>query len=125
MRISSLAAALRVEVRRFLVVCAVVFALIALAFAGSTPAQPVVEAPDAPTRAGDQFFVTVEVVNRGDEAAAEVQVQAELTIHGETSTAEQVVDFLGRGESRRLTFVFDDDPADGELVTRVVSFAEP
>jgi uncharacterized protein (TIGR02588 family) len=108
-----------------LVLGIVVITLIALAFSGSDPAEPVVEVRGAVTQVGDQYFVPVDVVNRGDRAAAEVQVQAELTIDGETNTADQVVDFLGKSESRRLTFVFDDDPADGELVTRVVSFAEP
>jgi uncharacterized protein (TIGR02588 family) len=108
-----------------LVLGIVVVALVALAFSGSAPAEPVVEGDGDVTQMGDQFFVPVEVVNRGDEAAEQVQVQAELTIADQTQTADQVVDFLGAGESRRLTFVFDDDPAGGELVTRVVSFAEP
>jgi uncharacterized protein (TIGR02588 family) len=99
--------------------------LVALAFSGSDPAEPVVEATGEVTETGRRFFVPAEVVNHGDQAAAAVQVQAELTIDGRTSTADQVVDFLGKGESRRLTFVFDDDPAGGELVLRVVSFAEP
>lgn len=108
-----------------LVLAIVVVTLVALAFSGSAPAEPVVEADAGVTEMGGQFFVPVEVVNRGDDAAEQVQVQAELTIGDQTQTADQVVDFLGAGESRRLTFVFDDNPADGELVTRVVSFAEP
>jgi uncharacterized protein (TIGR02588 family) len=36
-----------------------------------------------------------------------------------------VVDFLGGGESQKLTFVFSDDPADGELVISVTGYAEP
>ncbi len=108
-----------------LVLGVVVVTLIVFAFSGSGPAEPVVDTGGEVTQVGAQFFVPAEVTNRGDEAAAQVQVQAELTIAGETITAEQVVDFLGPGESHRLTFVFDADPAQGELVTRVVSFAEP
>ena len=108
-----------------LVLGVVVVTLIVFSFSGSDPAEPVVESGGEVTQVGAQFFVPVAVANRGDEAAAQVQVQSELTIAGETVTAEQVVDFLGRGESRQLTFVFDDDPAEGELVTRVISFAAP
>jgi uncharacterized protein (TIGR02588 family) len=108
-----------------LVLGIVVVTLIAFTFAGSDPAEPVLEMGGAVSQVGDRFFVPVDVNNQGDAAAADVQIQVELTVAGKTTTGEQVVDFLGRGESRRLTFVFDDDPAAGDLVTRVVSFAEP
>jgi uncharacterized protein (TIGR02588 family) len=108
-----------------LILLAIVTALIVVAFQGSNPAAPVAEAPGAVRQVGEQFFVPVEIVNEGDESAAQVQVQAELTIGGTTSTSDQVIDFLGRGERRQLTFVFDDDPAGGELAIGVVSFAAP
>jgi uncharacterized protein (TIGR02588 family) len=107
-----------------LILVAVVGALVAIAFQGSDPAQPDVE-PGAVAQVGDRYLVAVEVVNRGDAGAAQIQVQAELTLGDSTVTADQVVDFLGRHETRTVTFVFDDDPAEGELVIRVVSFAEP
>jgi hypothetical protein len=53
------------------------------------------------------------------------KVVAELTIDGATSSGDQVVDFLGGGESQELTFVFADDPADGELVINVTGYAKP
>jgi uncharacterized protein (TIGR02588 family) len=108
-----------------LVLLAIVAALIVLAFQGSDPAAPVARAPGAVRQVGEQFFVPVEIVNEGDASAGQVQVQAELTIGGTTSSADQVIDFLGRGERRGLTFVFEDDPRSGELVVGVVSFAEP
>jgi uncharacterized protein (TIGR02588 family) len=108
-----------------LILVAIVGALVAIAFQGSGPARPAVDPPGAVTLVGDRFYVPVDVVNHGDAGAAQVQVQAELTTGDTTTSADQVVDFLGRGETRRLTFVFDTDPADGELVVRVVSFAEP
>jgi uncharacterized protein (TIGR02588 family) len=108
-----------------LVLLAIVAALIVLAFQGSDPAAPVAETPGAVRQVGERFFVPVQIVNDGDESAAQVQVQAELTIGGTTSTGEQVIDFLGRGERRQLTFVFEDDPGAGELAIGVVSFAEP
>ena len=103
----------------------IVIVLLVLAFQGSDPAAPVAEPPGAVRQVGEQFFVPVEVDERGDEGAAQVQVQAELTIGGETSSADQVIDFLGRGETRALTFVFEHDPAGGELAIGVVSFAAP
>jgi len=108
-----------------LILFAIVAALIVLALQGSDPAAPVAEAPGTVRPVGEQFLVPVEIVNEGDESAAQVQVQAELTIGGTTSTSDQVIDFLGRGERHELTFVFDDDPAGGELTIGVVSFAAP
>jgi uncharacterized protein (TIGR02588 family) len=108
-----------------LVLLAIIVALIVLAFQGSDPAAPVAETPGAVRHVGEQFLVPVEIVNEGDESAAQVQVQAELTIGGTTTAADQVIDFLGRGERRQLTFVFEDDPGGGELAVGVVSFAEP
>ena len=72
-----------------------------------------------------QYFVPVEIVNRGDLAAAQVQVVAELTIGGNTISSDQVVDFLGGGETQGLTFIFADDPAEGDLTITVAGFAEP
>ena len=108
-----------------LILGAVVIVLVVLAFQSAAPAEPVAEPPGAVRQLGNQFFVPVEVENRGDKGAAQVQVLAELTIDGETVSADQVIDFLGTGETQALTFVFADDPAAGELVVNVVGFAEP
>ncbi len=108
-----------------LILGTVVIVLLVLAFQSAAPAEPVAEPPGAVRQLGDQFFVPVEVENRGDKGAAQVQVLAELTIDGETVSADQVIDFLGTGETQALTFVFADDPAAGELVVNVVGFAEP
>ena len=36
-----------------------------------------------------------------------------------------LVDFLAGGADERLVFVFEDDPADGDLTVAVTSYAEP
>jgi uncharacterized protein (TIGR02588 family) len=72
-----------------------------------------------------RYFVPVTVVNKGDKTAADVQVLAELTIDGETTEGDQTLEFLAGDEEEDLTFAFDDDPAEGELVISVRGFATP
>jgi uncharacterized protein (TIGR02588 family) len=107
-----------------LVLAVVVALAVAPLFGTSAPARPVVQTTTT-SRAGGQHHVTVEVENRGDETAANVQVTASLMIDGETVEAEQTVDFLAGSEVEELVFVFADDPAEGELTVAVGSFAPP
>ena len=107
------------------IVAVVVGVLVVLAFQTADPASPAADPPGPARQVAEQFFVPVDIVNHGDLAAAEIQVVAELTIDGATSSADQVVDFLGGGERQELTFVFSDDPAGGELVISVTGYAEP
>ena len=107
------------------ILAVVVGVLVVLAFRTADPANPAADAPLPTEEVDGQFRVPVDIVNHGDLAAAEVQVVAELTIGDTTTTGDQVVDFLGGGESQRLTFVFADNPADGELVITVTGYAEP
>lgn len=74
---------------------------------------------------GGAFHVEVTVRNRGDATASNVQVSAELTVDGATTSGDQVVDFVSGGEDESLTFVFTEDPGDGELTVEVTGFAEP
>jgi uncharacterized protein (TIGR02588 family) len=107
------------------ILAVVVGVLVALAFRTADPATPAADQPGPARQVGEQFFVPVDIVNHGDLGASEVQVVAELTIDGDTSSGDQVVDFLGGGERQQLTFVFADDPADGELEITVTGYAEP
>lgn len=75
-------------------------------------------------RAG-QFLVPVTVTNTGDEAAEAVQVLVTLEIDGEVTEGDQTVDFLSGDDEAELVFVFDEDPADGELTVQVTGFAIP
>lgn len=103
----------------------VVAALVGLAFRTSDPAAPAAKEPGPVRKVDGRYFVPVDIVNNGDEAAAEVQVSAELVVDGVTTTGGQVIDFLGGGEMQSLTFAFGDDPAGGKLTIDVTAFAAP
>lgn len=108
------------------VVLAIVVALLTLEMRGAeAPAAPVAEWAGAPIEQPDGFHVPVEVRNDGDQAAADVQVIATLTIDGEDTEGELTVDFLAGGATDELVFVFPEDPGDGELELRVASFSSP
>lgn len=108
-----------------LLLAVVVGLLVWLAFQTDSPAAPAAGRPGPVREAQGQFYVPVEVTNHGDQAAAEVQVVAELTVGETTVTGDQVIDFLGGGESQQLTFAFADDPASGELTVLVTGFSDP
>jgi uncharacterized protein (TIGR02588 family) len=107
------------------VVLAVLVVLIALQIGNDRPAAPVATLVGGARAVGDLHHVDVRLTNDGDDTAANVQVSAELVIDGEATTADQTVDFLAGGEDEELVFVFEDDPANGELTISVASFAEP
>ncbi len=88
------------------------------------PAAPVAEL-DGQHEEHGFHHVDVVVTNHGDETAANVQVTAELTIDGEVTEADQMIDFLAGGEEEELVFIFEDDPADGELRVSVSGFGVP
>lgn len=105
-------------------VLAVLVALIALQPFDQAPPSPVAEVVSHHEVDGFHH-VEVAVTNHGEETAANVQVTAELTIDGETTSADQTIDFLAGDESDDLVFVFEDDPADGELTVAVSGFGLP
>jgi len=90
-----------------------------------SPAQPVAKIVGEPRRAGDQFIVTVEVTNEGDETAVEVQVQAELVLGEETLEGDQTLELLPGSATEEVEIVLPEDPAGGELTARVTSFQNP
>lgn len=72
------------------------------------------------------YYLPVIVRNVGDPTVEEVLIQAELdTGAGEPETAQFTVNFLAGGERVKGTFVFQHDPAEGDLTARVISFQEP
>lgn len=89
------------------------------------PAQPVAEIAEVLVGSDGSRHVLVDVTNQGDLAAAGVQVSASLTIGGEEQTGDQTIDFLGAGEQQTVVFVFDTDPATGDLQVAVTSYAVP
>lgn len=111
----------------FAIALAVVLAVvgaIASQVSSTAPPAPVVEVGDVEERGG-RFVVPVEVVNRGDRTAQDVQVTATLTLDDGEVTSDHLVDFLAGGERSELEFVFEEDPADGELDVVVGGYALP
>ena len=104
---------------------AIVAVIIALWVRGEDPAQVAVHQDGVRTASNGTYLVDASVTNEGDVTAANVQVMATLTIGDTTEEAEQVVDFVAGGEEEALVFVFQDDPAEGELELVVASFADP
>jgi len=107
------------------VLLTVVGLIVAQMFGATAPPDPVAEIRLPYRVEAASFHVTVEVSNRGGETAANVQVAATLEMGGETTTAEQTVDFLAGDATQDLVFVFDDDPADGTLTVSVSSYSLP
>lgn len=106
-------------------VLAVIVGLIAVQIpGGDEPAAPVVTVAGV-REVRSTFHVDVVVENDGERTAANVQVTAELTVGSDTFSGDQTIDFLSGGERADLTFVFADDPADGELRVVVSGYAEP
>lgn len=90
----------------------------------AAPAAPAATVSKIGERDG-RFFVTVEVENRGGRTAENVQVVATLVIGEDETEGDQVVDFLAGSEMEEVEFVFDDDPATGELTVSVTGYLVP
>ena len=92
---------------------------------GKAPPSPAVEVGGVGERDG-RFVVPVRVENRGERTAADVRVDATLTVDGEdVEEADLLVDFLSGGEKEDLEFVFDEDPDEGTLDVRVTGYRLP
>jgi len=103
------------------VILAVVVALIVGQVLSATdPAAPRAEVGRI-EEVGNRFRVHTTVVNDGDETAANVQVTATLA----DETGDLSVDFLAGGEEQELVFLFDEDPAAGDLTVVVTGYEEP
>ena len=107
-------------------ILAAVVALIAVQAAGSkSPPSPVAEVVGPPRERDGRFFVAVSVTNRGDKTAQNVQVVAELLTGDAASTSDQSIDFLAGHQVVDLVFIFDQNPALGELAISVTGFTLP
>lgn len=69
--------------------------------------------------------VEASVRNTGGEAVAEATVSATLEIGTDVTELDEVVAFLSPDEETSVTFIFEDDPDDGELAIDVSSYREP
>ena len=106
------------------ILLAVIAAIVAEALRHHDPAQPVAT-HERTERVGGDFHVIVLLENRGDKPAEAVQVAASLEVDGETTEADQVVDFLAGDDEEELVFVFGDDPDEGKLTVEVTGFTVP
>lgn len=113
----------------FAVASAVVLAVVGLILAQvpgtDSPPAPLAKVTGPAERRHGQYAVPVEVTNRGDATAENVQVAATLELGGDMFEADQVVDFLAGGESAELEFIFEQDPRSGTLKVRVTGHAVP
>ena len=72
------------------------------------------------------YYLPVEVINEGDRTAEDVRVEAELdTGNGQPETAEIAVTFLAGGEHATGTFIFNQDPSEGDLTVQAISYTIP
>ena len=76
-------------------------------------------------REGDAYYVPIDIANKGEVTAEDIEVQVSLEIEGEEpETIAFAVKFLAGGETGEQTVVFQKDPAEGEL-TYLVAFTTP
>ncbi|MEA5574240.1 TIGR02588 family protein [Calothrix sp. UHCC 0171] len=77
-------------------------------------------------KSNGHYYVPFEIVNKGDITAESVQILAELKINDKVEeTGEQQIDFLSSGEKEEGTFIFTNDPRQGQLKIRVASYKSP
>ena len=74
---------------------------------------------------GGAYYVPIDIANKGEVTAEDIEVQVSLEIEGEEpETIAFTVKFLAGGETGEQTVVFQNDPAEGEL-THLVAFTTP
>jgi uncharacterized protein (TIGR02588 family) len=81
---------------------------------------------DAVRRVDGQYYVPVEITNRGDRTAQDVRVQVSLGSQpgcGEAATL--AVDTLAGGATAHATVIFTEDPVQRELTVGASSFLAP
>ena len=89
------------------------------------PASPSIQVGKPETREGN-FVVPVTVVNKGDATAAEVRLEVMLRLPGGASErAEFELPYLPRRATRAAWVTFLHDPAQGDLVPRVLGYQDP
>ncbi len=73
-----------------------------------------------------RYYVPFSLRNTGGHIARTVQVIAQLHLaNGQDEMGEQQFDFLSGNERKTGSFVFEHNPAEGDLVVRVASFGLP
>jgi len=76
-------------------------------------------------REGDAYYVPIDIANKGELTAEDIEIQMSLEVEGEEpETIAFAVKFLAGGETGQQTVVFQNDPAEGKL-THLVAFTTP
>lgn len=72
------------------------------------------------------YVVEVRVDNRGDRAAAAVEIEGELTLDGaEPEVASVTLDYVPQGSTRQAGLVFSQNPRNGRLALRALGYVDP
>jgi uncharacterized protein (TIGR02588 family) len=71
------------------------------------------------------YYVPVEVKNEGDRTVEDLTVEGELITNGQIETAEFTITYLAAGERATGAFIYTEDPLEGELTVRPVSYMDP
>ena len=110
--------------------------LIVLGLAGLVIYQEVVRGTEPPVievqpkleevrQEGGAYYVPINIANKGEVTAEDIEVQMSLEIEGEEpEMIAFAVKFLAGGETEEQTVVFQNDPAEGKL-THLVAFTTP
>ena len=113
----------------FGVSCLILAALIGsilLSWASNRNNPPALSVEAGPVRiAEEQYYVPFIVANTGGEGVEAIQVVAKLQNGEETDRAEmgeQTIDSLSGGDAEQGSFVFSQDPREGDLTLRVASY---
>ena len=103
-----------------------VMALVALQIpTEDKPPLPVARITSFGEERGESYVVVVEVENRGDLTAENIQVSVSLETDEGTVEGDQTIDFLAGEEKHEIEFLFDDNPSSGELDVRVTGYGIP
>jgi uncharacterized protein (TIGR02588 family) len=89
------------------------------------PPLPVARITSFGEERGESYVVVVEVENRGDTTAENIQVSVSLETEEATVEGDQTIDFLAGEEKHEIEFLFDENPSSGELDVRVTGYGIP
>lgn len=107
-------------------ILAMLIGSILLSWASNRNNPPALSVEAGPVRvAAEQYYVPFVVANSGGEGVEAIQVVAKLQNGEETDraeTGEQTIDSLSGGDAEQGSFVFSQDPREGELTLRVASY---
>jgi uncharacterized protein (TIGR02588 family) len=106
-----------------LVAVVVILALETLAGRGAPP-DLVVRVQSA-TKVEAGYRLEIEVDNKGDQPAGQVEVEAQLTSGSAQETASLTLDYVPGRSTRAGGLFFEHDPRQGEMTLRATAYSAP